>query len=257
MITFAHIIAVIISFIVMASLFMFTKFYANKYVNISIRVTSIIWLLITQLYFIINRIIDNPHDINSYIYLELCNMVGWSAIIILIFPTKIQMDTFFPLAIIGPALTILIPKDWNSLVFSNFWYYQFYFGHLVGMYAYFYIYLYGQTKFKFSKQLISRSVLTGTLILSLVEVYNLTFGNNANYIFKDIVGAIGQDQWPQGWQFLFVLCVAGPVFLTVSWTVIYFFKPIYEINWKVRNQIKLRDTLWEKAFAKINFYKIR
>ncbi|PPE05746.1 YwaF family protein [Williamsoniiplasma lucivorax] len=236
-----YITEIIISIIVMSSLFIFHKFWAKTAKTYWVRIVILIWMLAVQIWFYIDKDIFNPNA-DKFMYFELCNMVAWTSIILMIFPTKIQVDALLPLAIIGPTLTILIPLN-KGFTFAEWEYYQFYFGHLGTLFGYFYIYLYGYTNSKLSWVSIKRSMCYAFIFLTFVMVWNMAYSRHnplepapsgqgnlwwgPNYIYGLILFNIGLGSLSLLNQYFMMILVLGPAMMLIAYTILYFVRPLY------------------------------
>ncbi|QBQ08161.1 hypothetical protein SGLAD_v1c09620 [Spiroplasma gladiatoris] len=251
------VVAIVLALFMWASLSIFPNYYNKKMVYLTIRIVLIIFLLFTQIQRTIylgpihqNEYIKNPNSSAyegqewyqnpvNYFLLYFCTLSAWSILIILIYPSKKVMECFFPYMIMGPIVTFIFPTEkplfWN-LGFVNW--FTFFFGHACTLFATMFMYLYGHTGYKFNKQAIIKSVITGALVLSCVEVWNFYFGTN--FIIGEVQGAFDL-KWARPWIMFFTMTV-GSVYLAVGLSFAYFFKPIYEKN----NIEKLHLTWWEK-----------
>ncbi len=244
----------IFSFIVLlGTLYIFPNFYIKfiinkKVVNILFRVMLITFLLVTQLYFYINFLLANGGYKNwhNWFYLEICNVVNWVAIFLLIFPNKLLLDCTLPLGIAGPSLTILLGSLAVQFKMEEYMYWQFYFGHMTIIFSYLFLYNYGFTKSKFDINIIKRSLTFITIFGLSTEVYNLAFGTN--YMISDLVGVFPSiNTKDQIYQFLFVFVWIFPLVFSIMYVVIWYFKPIYSCDLKQR----INDTWLEKIIKKI------
>ncbi|AGM25208.1 TMEM164 family acyltransferase [Spiroplasma chrysopicola] len=247
MITFSWILAIILSFFLWASLWMFPKFYKKTANHWYLRVVMAIWILIVEgqrFYAMLNN--GGWQHFPNYFSLYSCSIVAWVSVIILFFPHKIFLECFFPLAIFGPILTLFFPTYLVPL--TDFYYYIFFFGHTFSLFAFLYVYLYGLSDFKVKKDtvknVIVKSILTGLIMLLAVELFNQYF--DTNYIIGDIAGALGLGDWARPWQFV-ITFVLGLLMIIIGDVILYFSKPIYAY----KSQVKLHDTYWEIWMHKI------
>ncbi|AVP49262.1 TMEM164 family acyltransferase [Williamsoniiplasma luminosum] len=269
-----YIVALLVSVILMGSLFVFHKFWAKTTKTYWVRIVIIAWMLVVQISFYVTQDIFNKDKPSTFMYWELCNILAWTSIFLMIFPTKLQLDFFMPLAIIGPGLTIFVPVG-EGYSFSSFWYYQFYLGHLITLFAYFYIYLFGYTKSQFNWTMIRRSYTFAFFLLTFVMIWNMAYvpnGHNPlepvpsgessgnywgpNYIFGQIINNIGLGYLSLLVQYFLMILVFGPVLLIVSWMILYFTRPIYancgteKIKFNFREDILDVKTIFTKQNLK-------
>ncbi|AKX34629.1 hypothetical protein SLITO_v1c10180 [Spiroplasma litorale] len=249
-----------------ASLSIFTNYYNKEKVYLAIRISLITFLLFTQIQrtvylgpihqaeyardpesgaFIGQQWYKNPVN---YFLLYFCTISAWTMIIILIYPNKQIMECFFPYMIMGPIVTFIFPTEKPLFWTSNFvnWF-TFFFGHAFTLFGTMYVYLYGYTGYKFGKKAIYKSVITGLMTLSMVELYNLYF--RTNFIMGEVAGAFNLH-WSRPILFVFILA-AGSIYISIGLSFAYFFKPIYDKEQKV----KLHNTWWDNLL--INIKKIK
>lgn len=278
-----YLFSLIASIILISSLFIFKSFWAKTIKTYWIRGMVIIWTIISIIYFYIISIdtTDFNSTINTVFYWELCNVVSWGSLILMLIPSKINVQMFLPLSLIGPVLTILVPTSGSKeLRFNDFAYWQFYFSHLSSLFSYLYIYLYGYTNTKLDWQLIRRSALFAFVLLTFVEVWNLLFmkGNvdplthpnwvtnlrfYPNYIFRDIFNNIGLRHLNVAQQYFLGIFVFGPVLISIIWTLLYFVRPIYLNKGKTRVKFDIHENLlnfkniFNKDWITLIFKKIK
>ncbi|AGM25076.1 TMEM164 family acyltransferase [Spiroplasma chrysopicola] len=222
---FSQILAIIISILLLISLHAFPNFYAKKNIRHSVRIIIFIWMSYVQIQVCYQHILNNNYQISGWFYLELCTLSGWITIILMVWPNKLILQCFFPFAIFGPVLTLVVPNNYPLI--SELAFYRFYFGHTAILFGFFYIYWYGFTDYQFSKEAILKTFLTGIIIILAVELFNQYF--NTNYIIGDIEGALGIEL-ARPFLFLLTLGGIGPVLIFLSYLPIYFFKPIYDLK---------------------------
>ncbi|QGS52397.1 YwaF family protein [Spiroplasma tabanidicola] len=255
-------IAIVLAVFMWASLSMFPNYYRNKKVYLTIRIVLVVFLLFTEVQRTVylgpihqQNYIENSNPTTyvgqqwyqnpiNYFLLYFCTICSYVIIIILIFPNKLLMECFFPFMIMGPVVTFIFPTEKPLFWDSNFlnWF-TFFFGHACIMFGALYMYLYGHTEYKFGKQALLKSMLTGLITVTLVEIYNLYFGTD--FIVGEVTGAFGL-KWPRPWVLVFILSV-GNLYLWIGLSLTIFFKPIY----KKDKDMKLHNTWWEELIIKI------
>ncbi|AVP49060.1 TMEM164 family acyltransferase [Williamsoniiplasma luminosum] len=251
-----YVVAVIVSIIFISSLFIFHKFWAKTTKTIWVRLIFGVWMLGNQIYTTIW---------NGHFDLELCHLIGWSTALLMLFPTKFQVDIFLPLVFVGPGLSILggIVGDGAEFGFNQFRYYNYYYGHLTMIIGYLYIYLYDYTGARLIWKSMQRSSLFGLMLLTFVMVINMALipdGHSplqgidpnlshsqldaywgVNYIFGHLSYNIGVGHWSLLNQYFIVMYAIGPMFVILAWIIIYFARPIY-VN---RGSEKLKFNIYE------------
>lgn len=257
----AWVLAITLALFMWASLSMFPNYYKNDKVFLSIRIILIVFLIFNQVQRTIylgpihtEELIAKgvlPEGTKWYTYptnfflMYFCTLSAWAAIIALIYPNKITMDTFFPFMIMGPIVTFVFPSEkpffWSSDPWISINWFTFYFGHACTLFAAMYLYLYNHTGYKFGKDAIVRGAISGIVVVLGVEVWNQYFG--FNYIVGEIQVALGIN-WARPYVLLFILS-AGTIYLAVGLSFAYFFKPIFNEN----KEVKHHNTWWEKFLS--------
>ncbi|AGM26138.1 hypothetical protein SSYRP_v1c05480 [Spiroplasma syrphidicola EA-1] len=222
---FSQILAIIISILLLMSLHAFPNFYAKKNVRNIVRIIIFLWMSYVQIQVCYQHVLNNNFQTPGWFYLELCTLSGWITIILMVWPNKLMLQCFFPYAIFGPVLTLIVPNNYPLVTELSF--YRFYFGHTAILFGFFYLYWYGFTDYHFSKDTILKSIISGLITIIAVELFNQYF--NTNYILGDIEGALG-IKLTRPFLFLLTIGVIGPVLIFLSYLPIYFFKPIYDLK---------------------------
>ncbi len=243
MVIFSWLLAIFLSLFLWTSLSLFPKFYKNKKTYTSIRLILIVFLLFVQLqrtWYLHLRVNGwgNPAD---YFLLYFCSLSAWAAIVILIYPNKRTLNCFFPYMIMGPVVTFIFPTEKPVLWDINF--FTFYLSHACTLFTAMYIYLYGYTDYKLSKDSIVWSAVTGFIVVFGVEVYNLYF--DQNFIIGDVAGAFNITHLKRPLQLL-ITFVGGVPFVFIGLSFTYFFKPIY-----IKEGTKVHNTWWENFLIKV------
>ncbi|AGM25523.1 TMEM164 family acyltransferase [Spiroplasma chrysopicola] len=250
MTTFYWLIAIVLIVFACLSLNMFPKFYAKTTKKLYLRGIILILIIIVQVSHFISYAMEKGfNNIISYFYLQVCTITSFALIILLIYPKKIFLECFGPLAITGPLFALAVPLNYYP---SSFWYYEYYFGHGLITYGYLYVYWYGITNYKFDHRTVSRSVIILIIIYLCAELFNNYFGTEYildTYWYMTCL-------FPEGWHmkewsrpaisavFFFVI---GPVVILIGVLPLWFFKPIYDLQ---QNQF-LHPTWSNVAWAKI------
>ncbi|AGM26535.1 hypothetical protein SSYRP_v1c09480 [Spiroplasma syrphidicola EA-1] len=246
---FYWLIALVLIIFACLSLNMFPKFYAKTAEKIYLRLIVSLLVVIVQLSHFISYAMEKGFDnIISYFYLQVCTITSFALIILLIYPKKIFLECFAPLAITGPLFALAVPLEYYP---SSFWYYEYYFGHGVITYGYLYVYWYGITNYKFDRHTVFRSAVTLVIIYLCAELFNNYFGTQ--YIL-DTYWYMAR-LFPEGWHmkdwprpaitavFLFVI---GPVVILIGVLPLRFFKPIYDLQQKQFLHPTWSNILWGK-----------
>lgn len=260
---FEYLVGTVPSVILISSLFIFKSFWAKTIKTYWVRGIGIVWTLVSIIYFYITNV--NTKDFNSTMntlfYWELCNIVSWASLILMVIPSRLNLQLILPLALVGPTMAIFIPTELSlSLHFDNFRYWEFYFSHLSGLFTYLYMYLYGYTNTKLDWQFIRRSASFAFILLTFVEVWNLLFmkGNvdplstptgvindyfYPNFIYKNIFNNIGLGSLNMAAQYFLMILVFCPLVMILIWTFLYFVRPIYLDKGETRVKFDIHENL--------------
>ncbi|PPE05747.1 YwaF family protein [Williamsoniiplasma lucivorax] len=271
------------------SLFVFHKFWAKTTKTIWVRLIIMVWLLISEIWFIVNNQVfemyilkDGEWIINSkFMYFELCNLLTVTGAILMFMPTKLNLDMLLPLAIIAPIIVLIVPtQESQSWSFANFRYWNYYFGHIGIIFGYLYIYLYDFTGARLSWKSMRRSMAFALFFLTFVMVWNMAFvpnGHNPldpappgstitdlnnywgpNYVYKFILYYLGLGTQSLLAQYFLMIFVLGPVIMLVGWTIIYFVRPIYADRGTEKLKYNVKEDIlgFKTTFTKANMKQI-
>ncbi len=133
--------------LILNTFFIFPNFYIklvrNKWSNLSLRMILISVFLIIQFTFYFTTLIANNEWENwkNWIFPEICTMLDWMIIVILIFPNKLLVECLAPIGIVAGIVNVFLGGIvLSSLIkFNTFRYWQFYFGHAIMLCTYFFI----------------------------------------------------------------------------------------------------------------------
>ncbi|WP_368487167.1 hypothetical protein [Spiroplasma sp. DGKH1] len=243
MVIFSWVLAIIIAILLVGSLWVFPNFYFKTTKTWYLRFAIVAWLLITEATQFWEMLSNQGwQHFANYFTLYACTISAWVAIIMLLYPKRIFLDCFFPLGVMGPILTLIFPSKQPTIF--EWTYYVFFLGHILTLFGFMYIYLFNFTDYKFSKRAFQFAIITGIIVLALVELFNVYFGTN--YIVGDITWALGLKELPRPWQFV-VAFFSGLGIILIGLAIPYFFKPIYQYQ----TNTKLHETWWEILFGKI------
>lgn len=251
-----YLVSLVISTSVISSLFIFKGFWAKTAKSGWVRGIVFVWMIGWVGYYYYLTLVQDKHAfddfntaINKLFYWELCNVVAFVSMILMIFPRKYILDFVLPLAIIGPTLTILTPTEESmAFTFGDARYYQFYLSHLGSLFGFLYVYLYGVTKAEFGWQMVRRSYLFSFFLLTFVLFWNIIFmkggvnplshptdpnditGENGffpNFIFRDIINNVNLGHLNMIGQYFMMIMILGPFLLLCAYTVLWFARPMY------------------------------
>ncbi|AVP49329.1 TMEM164 family acyltransferase [Williamsoniiplasma luminosum] len=272
--------SLIASIALIASLFIFHKFWAKTAKTYWVRIIVGSWLLVGEIWFLVTKDIfvfkladgtPNP----MFMYWELCAILTVTAIILMVVPSKLNLDLFLPFAILAPIIVIVVPTaDTKSWGFDNFRYWNYYFGHLGLMFAYLYTYLFGYTKAKLSWQSIRRSAAFAFFLSTFLMVWNMAYVPNGhsplepapagedlnkwwgpNYLYKFLMYYLGMGRFSLLNQYFMMIFVLMPVILIFSWTLLYFLRPMYANCGAERLKFDIHENIlgFKTIFTKDNF----
>ncbi|ATZ17188.1 hypothetical protein ELUMI_v1c04640 [Williamsoniiplasma luminosum] len=266
-----YIVGVIASILIISTLFIFRKFWAKTAKTYWVRIILAGWMLGNQIFITIFQNITWDW--------ELCHILAWSSIVLMLIPTKIQIDLFMPLVMIGPVLAIAggivgTAKDYG---FDHYRYYNYYFGHLGILFSYLYIYLYDFTGARLTWKSMKRSAIFALLLLTFVMMWNMSHlpaGSDPlkpvppgkipseywgeNYIYKYIIYNLGLGKLSLLNQYFVLIFGFGPIIMVIGWTLMFFARPIYENRGEQKLKFNLQEDILgiKTTFTKSNYKKI-
>ncbi|MDQ7983138.1 MAG: YwaF family protein [Spiroplasma sp.] len=256
-----HLIALILSISIFASLFIFKRFYARLSRFNAFRYTlGSIQILIYILYYTVLQIYSMI-SWKDYMPFHLSSVLDLTSAFLLFFASEKLFSWTFPL--IGPVILSFLLPDVSKRVYGpdNFYYYQYYLNHLIIFFGYFYLYLYGHIEY--NKKLLFQGVSTFTLFALFVFIFNLTFGTNflflGNLGFSAGFGSFifNTGLWPTILRFLFMWIIGLIFVFSFHFSIIRFLPPFYFaagtiINQYYQNKITLLKKLKLKKQDKID-----
>ncbi|ATZ18910.1 hypothetical protein ESOMN_v1c05280 [Williamsoniiplasma somnilux] len=273
-----YIFAISTSVLLIGSLFVFHRFWAKTTKTIWVRLVIFAWILASQIWFYVHEQIFNSSIPETFMYWELCNIVTWSTLFLMIMPSKFQVDIFMPLAIIGPLLTIVVPTEESTAFgFNTFRYYNYYFGHLGALFGYLYIYLFDYTGARLNWQSMRRTTIFSFGLLTFVMVWNMAYLPETsnplkplpeeadlasywgpNYIYRDIIYNLGLGNLSLITQYLLMIFIFGPMVLIWGWTAMFFARPIYANHGTEKLKFNIKEDILsiKTTFTKDNFKMI-
>lgn len=220
-----------LSFFIILSLFIFRNFYAKvSKCNIFRYFLGTIQLILYILYFVLHHL---SGDIlwKDYMPFQLCSLLDLTSAFLLFFPFEKFFSMTFPL--IGPvALAFLLPDVTKRVYgFSNFFFYQYYLNHIIIFFGYFYLYLYGHTKF--NTGFLKHTCVSMTFFALLIFVFNISVGTNflfigsAGFIFSNKYWFLSTGNWNPVLRFLFIWIVGLSFVLLFKYLIANFLPPFY------------------------------
>lgn len=246
-----------ISFFLIASLFIFKKFYANLSKSVIFKSSLGSFQLLLYIgFFIVHGLTDSNFYWYDYFPFQLCSVLNLTSAILLIIPIKSVFNSTFPL--IGPVILAFLLPDSTKWVFGpqHFLYWDYYFIHIIIIFSYLLLYLYGHIEY--DKTYIKKSILYMTLFGGGVFIFNTSFGTN--YLFIGSVGykasfgknVLDTSVWLPILRFIFMFAVGISLLLLTYIFIIKNLLPFYlEKATKVNPLYEHKKTLITKFYNKI------
>ncbi|PPE05487.1 hypothetical protein [Williamsoniiplasma lucivorax] len=257
-----------VSILVIASFFIFHKFWAKTTKTYWVRIIVAGWMIGNQIWL-------GTYE-GHWINFEICHILAWSTVVLMFIPNKLQVELFLPLVMVGPVLSIAggivaAPADAG---FAHFRYWNYYFAHLGIMVGYLYIYLFDFTGACLNWKMLKRSGLFAVCLLTFIMVWNMAHvpaGHNplkpvpvgedvatwwgSNDTYKHIFGNIGLGYLSLLVQYFLMMFVFGPAILVLCWTAIFFARPIYAYKGTEKLKFNIHDEVLgiKKHLTKKNF----
>ncbi|PPE05494.1 YwaF family protein [Williamsoniiplasma lucivorax] len=266
-----YLVGMIVSILVITSMFVFHKFWAKTTKTYWVRIILFAWMLGNQIYIVIFE--------NITFDWELCYILAWSAVILMACPTKLQIDLFMPLVMVGPILAIGggFVGTAKEFGFDHFRYWNYYFAHLGIIVSYLYIYLYDFTGARLSWQSIRRSAIFSVLLLTFVMVWNMAYipvGTNPleslpvgtkpnghwgkNYIYKFIFDNLGLGYLNLLAQYFIMIFGFSWILFPLCYTMMFFARPIYANQGTEKLKFDIHEEILgiKKIVTKQNLQKV-
>lgn len=248
-----------ISFFLISSLFIFKSFYVNLSKNYIFKCgLGIFQLLLYIGFYLVHGFYDNNYYWYDYFPFQLCSVLNITSGILLILPIKNVFNITFPL--IGPVILAFLLPDSTKWVFGpqHFLYWNYYIIHIIIIFSYLLLYLYGHIEY--DKIYIKKSILYITLFGGGVFIFNTSFGTN--YLFIGSVGytaSFGKEilntaTWSPILRFTFMFVIGiSLVFLTYIFIIKILFPFYLEKGTKINPIYENKKTLITKFCNKIKF----
>ncbi|WP_342218234.1 hypothetical protein [Spiroplasma endosymbiont of Amphimallon solstitiale] len=247
-----------ISLFLIISLFIFKRFYANLSKCYSFKCSlGIFQILLNISFYIVHGLNGDNYQWYDYFPFQLCSVLNITSGILLIIPNKSLFNITFPL--IGPVILAFLLPDKTKWVFGpqHFLYWNYYFIHIIILFSYLLLYLYGHIEY--DKIYIKKSILYLTLFGSGVFIFNTSFGTN--YLFIGNAGytasfgkkILDTSLWLPILRFTFMSVVGISLLVLTYIFIIKTLSPFYlEKGTKINPIYKDKKSLITKFYKKLN-----
>lgn len=246
-----------ISFFLIISLFIFKRFYPNLSKSYLFKCSLGIFQLLLYIGFYLVHGLngDNYHWVD-YFPFQLCSVLNLTSAALLMIPNKSLFNITFPL--IGPVILAFLLPDKTKWVFGpqHFLYWDYYFIHIIILFSYLLLYLYGHIEY--DKIYIKKSILYLTLFGSGVFIFNTSFGTN--YLFIGSAGytasfgkkILDTSVWLPILRFTFMSVIGISLLVLTYILIIKTLVPFYlEKGTKINPVYENRKKLFAKVSSKL------
>ncbi|WP_425381063.1 hypothetical protein [Spiroplasma endosymbiont of Polydrusus pterygomalis] len=250
-----------ISFILIISLFIFKKFYVNLSKSYLFKWNLGIFQLFLYIsFYVVHGLSGDNYYWYDYFPFQLCSVLNLTSSILLMIPNKSLFNMTFPL--IGPVILAFLLPDKAKWVFGpqHFLYWNYYLIHIIIMFSYLLLYLYGHIEYE--KIYIKKSILYLTLFGAGVFIFNTSFGTN--YLFIGSAGytagfgkkVLDTSVWLPIFRFIFMSTVGISLLGLTYIFIIKTFVPFYiEKGTKINPIYENKKTLITKFSSKFKFWR--
>ncbi|WP_342274243.1 hypothetical protein [Spiroplasma endosymbiont of Phycita roborella] len=247
-----------ISLFLIISLFIFKRFYANLSKCYSFKYSlGIFQILLYISFYIVHGLNGDNYQWYDYFPFQLCSVLNITSGILLIIPNKSLFNITFPL--IGLVILAFLLPDKTKWVFGPqyFLYWNYYFIHIIILFSYLLLYLYGHIEY--DKIYIKKSILYLTLFGGGVFIFNTSFGTNYLFIgnagYKASFGkkVLDTSVWLPILRFTFMSVVGISLLVLTYIFIIKTLSPFYlEKGTKINRIYKDKKSLITKFYKKLN-----